>query len=242
MKKDNYFLMAIMTLILISCKDKVKESYKRVKKINDVELYKTFIKENYNSSYADSAMVLLQKKEFSLLTSIEDCNNYKRKYPKSIFIKKADSIIQQIEFTQAIKTNTKKSLEAFIKKYPQGKNTDSINKLLVILKKKNAQPTNAQLKRRVWATLKQLDKEFLKATGYHNGVINCGEIKVKVEAQTVYIRGNSIRYGNCASPSKFTGRVLDFSNKCRAWFKIAYKRVQKIKGVKTVFLTDEAVL
>lgn len=238
MKYKNYLLLLVAFTIL-SCKDKVKESFERVKKINDVELYKTFIKENYSSSYADSAMALLQKKEFLLLESIDDCISFKKQYPKSKFSTKVDSIIQQTEFTQAIKTNTEKSLETFIKKYPQGRNTDSIKKLLVLLKKKNAPLTNAQLKKKVWATLKQLDKEFLKATGYHNGVINCGEIKLRIEAGVVYITGNSIEYGKCATSS--ISRVLDLSNKCRAWFKIAYKRVRKIKGVKTVFITDKAV-
>jgi hypothetical protein len=227
-------------LFCISCVDKGKADFKKVKSINKISVYEAFIKDNYTSIYVDSALINIEKIDFKQLQTINEFKKFKLRYPKTN--KNIDSIIESIEFDLVLKSKKNEELSEFKSKYPKStylKTVDSIiakNKL--VSRKKNTSKkslTGNALRKYVIRELKKFDKDYKTLTKL-SGMFDCGTVEIKVNVTTVYITGNSIQYGRCLSSS--TLDVLRYKDYGQNWLKRAYGIIHN-KGYKT-YVTDTA--
>jgi len=143
--KKQIIAVIISLIMLSSCSDDKKEKFERAKQLNTISVYETFIKENYESTYADSALIRLQGLEFRQAATIEDLENFKRKYTQSIFLDSASAKIHILKF-QDLAINKRftvkrvKELKAYLADHPKGFYAKSIHKTIDSLDKATPPP------------------------------------------------------------------------------------------------------
>lgn len=140
MKKHVTYLI-LVSLILISCSDNVKEKYERTKQLNTVAVYEAFIKENYQSHYADSALLQIQNLEFNQALTVHDFKKFLKKYPKSSFSDSAATRIHVINFKHIdddipLTKQRIQELTNYLKKYPEGFYAKSVTEKINLKKEK----------------------------------------------------------------------------------------------------------
>lgn len=133
--KKQIIPIAVSLIMFVGCMNNTKEKFERAKQLNTISVYETFIKENYESKYADSALVKLQGLEFRQAITIEDYEKFKRKYTQSTFLDSVSAKIHILKFKdlgieKPLTDSRVKELNTYLANHPTGFYAKQIKKII----------------------------------------------------------------------------------------------------------------
>lgn len=116
------FVTLLVLILFIGC-NRIENRWNEAKSINSIDSYNSFILENSESSYADSArrkIIELNYFEALRINSVESLENFLMQYPQDTLASKARGIHEKLLWDRAIEEKTLGLYEKYLATYPDG--------------------------------------------------------------------------------------------------------------------------